>query len=89
VSPSPKAAEVKKILAAQKSINYRSFYGKDNAIIPSSPANSNTKDLFATSTMDGFNKTNGGGNMDAWKLMVRDDVLRFENEQIEKKVQKK
>jgi hypothetical protein len=39
--------------------------------------------------MDGFNKTNGGGNMDAWKLMVRDDVLRFENEQIEKKVQKK
>ena len=86
VSPSPKAVDVKKILATtEKSINYKSFYGS-NAVIPGSanPA----KDFFASSTVEGFHKPNNG-NMDAWKLMVRDDVIRFEHEQQEKKQLKK
>lgn len=85
VSPSPKAADVKKLLTTEKSINYKSFYAS-NPIAPTSPAPV-TKDIFANSTIEGFNRTSG--NMDAWKLMVRDDVLRFENEQQEKKVHKK
>lgn len=86
ISPSPKAVEVKKILATtEKSINYKSFYGT-NPNIPSSPVAA--KDIFASSTVEGFHKANNG-NMDAWKLMVKDDVIRFEHEQQEKRERKR
>jgi hypothetical protein len=77
VSPLPKTVDVKKILATtEKSINYKSFYGT-NPNNPSSPVAA--KDIFASSTVEGFHKANNG-NMDAWKLMVKDDVIRFEHE---------
>lgn len=85
---SPKVPEVKKILTTEKSINYKSFYGS-NPISPTSPA-AVSKDIFSNSTIEAFNRTSGPtGNMDAWKMMVRDDVIRFENEQQEKKMLKK
>jgi hypothetical protein len=87
VSPSPKAVDVKKILATtEKSINYKSFYGTNPNILSTSPVA--VKDIFGSSTLEGFHKPNNG-NMDAWKLMVRDDVIRFQHEQQEKRERKR
>lgn len=79
-------------------MNYKSFYSPVNTsqapIVPQTPKYQPLE--YLSSTAENFQKTLGGnigkpaiGGLDAWKLMIKDDVRRFENETEEKKIKKR